>query len=111
VLIEKYLPKSSPVPVGLHQEDQSNRCYLFAPDVIKVPKFYYLIVRRRVKLHLVWGILIGIIGTSVKSEFSLYRFLVNRSKILWGEDVHRFHQLAGAIVAIFGTLVSAGLFN
>jgi len=68
-------------------------------------------------LHLAWGILtviIGVllfIGASVKSEFSPYRLLVNRSKILWGDNVYRFHQLAGAIVAIFGTLVAAGLFN
>jgi len=32
--------------------------------------------------------------------------MVARSKILWGEKVHRFHQIAGAIVMVFGALVA-----
>lgn len=68
-------------------------------------------------MHLLWGILMVIIGAllfagaSMKSEFILYRLLVYRSKILWGDNVHRFHQVAGAIVAIFGIPVAAGVFN
>jgi hypothetical protein len=51
------------------------------------------------------------VGASMKSEFILYRLLVYRSKILWGDNVHRFHQFAGAMVVVFGVLVAAGIFN
>jgi len=63
-------------------------------------------------MQLLWGILIVIAGLfllicgSVKSNFIIYRLLVYRSKILWGEHVHRFHQIAGAIVVIVGILVA-----
>jgi len=68
-------------------------------------------------LHILWGILMIVIGAllfigaSMKSEFILYRLLVHRSKILWGDNVHRFHQVAGATVVVFGVLVAAGIFN
>ena len=44
----------------------------------------------------------------LKSEFFIYRLIVARSKILWGENVHRFHQIAGGIVIVFGVLVAIG---
>ena len=44
----------------------------------------------------------------VKREFLIYHLMVSRSKILWGENVHRFYQIAGAIVVIFGVLVAPG---
>jgi len=65
-------------------------------------------------MHVLWGILIVIAGlflfifSSLKSEFIIYRLLVYRSKILWGEHVHRFHQIVGIIVIIFGVLVAIG---
>jgi len=65
-------------------------------------------------MHLLWGILIVVAGlfllicASLKSNFIIYRLLVYRSKILWGEHVHRFHQIAGAMVIIFGILVALG---
>jgi len=68
-------------------------------------------------MHILWGILIIIVGAfllisaSMKSEFIVYRLLVYRSKILWGDNVHRFHQIAGAMVIVFGVLVAAGIFN
>ena len=68
-------------------------------------------------MHILWGILmiaIGallFIGASMKSEFILYRLLVYRSKILWGDNVYYFHQIAGAIVIVFGILVAVGIFN
>ena len=68
-------------------------------------------------MHILWGILmitIGVlllIGASMKSEFILYRLLVYRSKILWGDNVHYFHVIAGAIIIVFGILVTAGIFN
>ncbi len=68
-------------------------------------------------MHTLWGILIIIVGAfllisaSMKSEFIIYRLLVYRSKILWGDNVYRFHQVAGAMVIVFGVLVAAGIFN
>jgi hypothetical protein len=68
-------------------------------------------------MHILWGILIVIVGAfllisaNMKSEFILYRLLVYRSRILWGDNVHRFHQVAGVMVIVFGVLVAAGIFN
>jgi len=65
-------------------------------------------------MHLLWGGLIIAAGLFLlvcgllKSEFFIYRLMVARSKILWGENVHRFHQIAGAIVIVFGVLVALG---
>ena len=65
-------------------------------------------------MHLLWGILIVVVGlfllicSTLKSSFIIYRLLVYRSKILWGEHVYRFHQLAGVVVIIFGVLVVLG---
>ena len=49
-----------------------------------------------------------LVCASLKSEFVIYRLLVYRSKILWGEKVHRFHQITGAVVIVFGALVALG---
>jgi len=68
-------------------------------------------------MHVLWGILIVLAGLfllscgRLKSDFIIYRLLVYRSKILWGDNVHRFHQVVGAIVIVFGVLVAAGIFN
>ena len=65
-------------------------------------------------MHVLWGILIVLAGlfltisATVKSNFIIYRLLVYRSKILWGEHVHRFHQIAGAIVIVVGVLMALG---
>jgi len=65
-------------------------------------------------MQLLWGILVVAVGLfllicgSLKSEFLVYRLLVARSRILWGENTHRFHQIAGAIVIVFGVLVALG---
>jgi len=45
---------------------------------------------------------------SLKSNFIIYRLLVARSKILWGDNVYRFHQITGSIVIVFGALVALG---
>lgn len=66
-------------------------------------------------MHILWGILIIAAGLfllicgSFQSNFIIYRLLVARSKILWGENVHRFHQIAGVIVIVFGSLVMIGI--
>ena len=65
-------------------------------------------------MQLLWGILIIVAGlfltisATVKSNFIIYRLLVYRSKILWGEHVYRFHQIAGVIVIVVGVLVALG---
>jgi len=65
-------------------------------------------------MHVLWGSSIMAAGLfmlvcgSLKSRFIVYRLLVARSKILWGEHVHRFYQIAGAMVIVFGALVALG---
>lgn len=65
-------------------------------------------------MHILWGSLIIAAGlfmlvcASLKSQFIIYRLMVNRSKILWGENVYRFHQITGAVVIVFGALVALG---
>jgi len=65
-------------------------------------------------MHLLWGILIVLAGLfllvcgRLKSDFFIYRLIVARSKILWGDNTHRFHQIAGAIVIVVGVLVAVG---
>lgn len=66
-------------------------------------------------MHILWGCLIAAVGLfmfvsgTTKSEFIVYRLLVARSKILWGERVHSFHQVVGVLVAVFGVLLIAGV--
>jgi hypothetical protein len=65
-------------------------------------------------MHLLWGTLIVVAGLfllicgRLRSEFFIYRLIVARSKMLWGENTHRFHQIAGAIVIVVGLLVALG---
>ena len=63
-------------------------------------------------MHILWGVLMIIAGlfmlisATLKSNFIVYRLLVHRSKILWGDNVHRFHQISGAIVIVVGVLIA-----
>ena len=65
-------------------------------------------------MHLLWGILIVLVGlfllisSSKKSDFIVYRLIVARSKILWGDNTYRFHQIAGTIIIVVGVLVAVG---
>jgi len=65
-------------------------------------------------MHLLWGILIVAVGLfllicgRLKSELFIYRLIVARSKILWGENTYRFHQISGAIIIVVGILVALG---
>lgn len=65
-------------------------------------------------MHILWGSMIVVAGLfmlvcgSLKSKFIIYRLMVARSRILWGEKVHRFYQIAGAMVIVFGALVALG---
>ena len=65
-------------------------------------------------MHILWGCLIAaaclfmVICGSTKSKFIIYRLMVARSKVLWGEKTYRFYQIAGAMVIVFGALVALG---
>lgn len=59
-------------------------------------------------LMLLAGLFLFISGT-IKSDFIIYRLLVARSKILWGEMVHLMYQLSGGIILILGLLWALGL--
>jgi len=66
-------------------------------------------------MNILWGCLIAAVGLflfvsgTTKSDFIVYRLLVARSKILWGERVHGFYQVAGLLVVAFGVLFAAGV--
>jgi len=66
-------------------------------------------------MHILWGILIVLAGLfllicgTLKSDFIIYRLIVYRSKILWGENAYRFHQITGVIVIVFGLLVALNI--
>ncbi len=65
-------------------------------------------------MHVLWGALIIVAGLfllvcgRLKSEFIVYRLFVARSKILWGDKVYKFHQVAGLMAIIFGVMVAIG---
>jgi hypothetical protein len=67
-------------------------------------------------MHLLWGLLMVAAGLfmfvcgSSKSEFIIYRLMAARSRILWGDNVHRFYQITGTIVIVFGVLITLGVF-
>ncbi len=55
------------------------------------------------------GLFMLVCGT-MQSEFIIYRLLVARSRLLWGEGnaVHRFYQLTGLILVALGVLWAMG---
>jgi hypothetical protein len=46
---------------------------------------------------------------STRSELVLYRLLVARSRLLWGDNVHRFFQCLDAGFIVLGGLRAVGL--
>ena len=74
-------------------------------------------VRKIETMHLLWGILMAAVGLfmlicgTLKSEFIIYRLMVQRSRILWGQGdaVHRFYQVTGLILIILGALWALGV--
>ena len=65
-------------------------------------------------MHILWGLLVTAIGVfmftcgCLQSNFIIYRLLVARSKLMWGKNVHKFYQVAGAMVTVFGILLALG---
>ena len=67
--------------------------------------------------HEVSGTLLVLVGMYLfvcgrrKSKGTIYGLLVARARILWGDKVHAFFQIAGAMVILFGISVASGLFQ
>ena len=72
------------------------------------------VARKEQMMHVLWGSMIVAAGLfmlicgSRKSEFVIYRLMADRSRSLWGENVHRFYQIAGAMVIVVGALLALG---
>ncbi|MCK8060243.1 MULTISPECIES: hypothetical protein [unclassified Fusibacter] len=55
-------------------------------------------------MNILWGSLMLLIGLFLfvssirKSEFIIYKLLVARSKILWGENVHTFFIVVSIVI-------------
>lgn len=66
-------------------------------------------------MSIIWGILTIVIGlfmvisSIMKSEFIIYKLLVTRSKILWGENAHNFLMVSGLLIIIVGFLMIIGI--
>ena len=45
---------------------------------------------------------------STTSSCAIYRALVARSRILWGDRVDRFYQVVGVILVVLGVLWATG---
>jgi len=68
-------------------------------------------------VKIVWGIVMAGVGLFMmisglmKSDFVVYRLLVARSRLLWGDHVHVFFIIAGAAVIVVGILMAIGVFG
>ncbi len=66
-------------------------------------------------MNVLWGITMMVIGVSfvywgsTEASFVVYRALAARSRILWGERVHRFYQVVGAVLVVLGLLWAIGI--
>ncbi len=68
-------------------------------------------------MHVLWGLLMAAIGLfmlvcgTLKSEFIIYRLMVHRSRILWGQGdgVHRFYRVSGLSIGAWGAWGALGL--
>ena len=66
---------------------------------------------------MIWGLLMSAAGLymlacgTLKTEFIVYRLMVARSRVLWGDGdaVHRFYQVSGLVVFILGALWGTGV--
>ncbi len=68
-------------------------------------------------MQMFWGLMMVAAGLfmlvcgTVKSKFFIYRLMVARSRMFWGEGeaVHRFYQISGLIVTVLGVLWASGV--
>ena len=67
-------------------------------------------------MNYLWGSLVFLIGLFMfisalkKSEFIIYKLLVARSKVLWGENVHSFYTIVGVFLMGFSSLFFFNVF-
>lgn len=61
-------------------------------------------------LTLVFGLFFSICAFK-KSEFIVYRVLIARSKMMWGDNVHNFYKVVGAVLIVVAALFFAGVFG
>jgi drug/metabolite transporter (DMT)-like permease len=63
-------------------------------------------------MNIIGGLIIAMVGAlfitwgRTESDFGLYRLLVARSRVLWGDRVHGFYQIAGAVMIIAGAAIA-----
>lgn len=68
-------------------------------------------------MHILFGSLMSGIGifmlvcSSLQTDFIIYRLLVARTRIAWGEGdaVHRLYQVVGVILLVLGVLWALGI--
>ena len=60
----------------------------------------------------IWGLVIALVGGlfifwgRTRSSFLVYRLLAARSRLLWGDRVRGFYQVAGGLMIIAGVLIA-----
>ncbi len=68
-------------------------------------------------MNIIYGILIALVGVyilisaSLRSDAIPYRWLVARSKMIWGLKAYLFHQISGCVIIIFGILFAVGVIS
>jgi len=61
---------------------------------------------------MLWGLLMVVVGALMflgartQSNFIAYRLIAARARSLWGNRVHDFLQVSGALVVVAGVLVA-----
>ena len=66
-------------------------------------------------MNQIWGVVMAAVGLFMlvsgitRSNFIVYRLLVARSKMFWGENVHRFYQAVGTVLIVLGVLAALGV--
>jgi len=66
-------------------------------------------------MEILWGTLMALVGVfllvsaTLRSDFVVYQLLAARSRKLWRDRVHRFHQLVGVTLVVLGGLWAFGV--
>ena len=63
-------------------------------------------------MDIFWGLLLAAVGATfirwgrTQSDVGVYRLLVARSRLLWGERVHHFFQVSGGLMIVVGVAMA-----
>ena len=66
-------------------------------------------------MQIVFGVLMAVTGGFLtywgakRSDSVVYRLLSARSRLLWGDQVHRFYIVVGGALAVIGLLWALGV--